>query len=91
MIPLGSQSSPLLSGLLLILLQVGCLAAHPASHGKPLLFFLLDGFRADYFKLFQKAELGGFNWLMDGVKADHMKPVFPSLSYPNHYSIMTGE
>ncbi|XP_047209408.1 glycerophosphocholine cholinephosphodiesterase ENPP6 isoform X2 [Girardinichthys multiradiatus] len=56
---------------------------------RPLLVFLLDGFRYDYIDKLH--ELPGFRELVDrGVKVDYMTPEFPSLSYPNYYSLMTG-
>uniref|UniRef100_A0A3Q2QIB1 glycerophosphocholine cholinephosphodiesterase n=1 Tax=Fundulus heteroclitus TaxID=8078 RepID=A0A3Q2QIB1_FUNHE len=57
---------------------------------RPLLVFLLDGFRYDYIDNLH--ELPGFREVVDrGVKADYMTPDFPSLSYPNYYSLMTGK
>ncbi|XP_029298125.1 glycerophosphocholine cholinephosphodiesterase ENPP6 isoform X2 [Cottoperca gobio] len=70
---------------LLLLLGAGqrCLAA------RPLLVFLIDGFRYDYMDDLQA--LPGFRELVsNGVKVDYMTPDFPSLSYPNYYSLMTG-
>ncbi|SVE29100.1 uncharacterized protein METZ01_LOCUS481954, partial [marine metagenome] len=47
-----------------------------------------DGFRYDYTSL---AETPNFDRLAEeGVKADGLIPVFPSLTFPNHYSIATG-
>ncbi|XP_076594632.1 glycerophosphocholine cholinephosphodiesterase ENPP6 isoform X2 [Chaetodon auriga] len=71
--------------LLLLLLGAGqqCLAA------RPLLVFLIDGFRYDYMD--DLHVLPGFRELVDiGVKVDYMTPDFPSLSYPNYYTLMTG-
>lgn len=70
---------------LLLLLGAGrlCLAA------RPLLVFLIDGFRYDYID--DLRVLPGFRELVsNGVKVDYMTPDFPSLSYPNYYSLMTG-
>lgn len=69
----------------LLLLGTGrpCLAA------RPLLVFLIDGFRHDYMDDLQN--LPGFRELVDnGVKVDYMTPDFPSLSFPNYYTLMTG-
>uniref|UniRef100_H2N277 glycerophosphocholine cholinephosphodiesterase n=1 Tax=Oryzias latipes TaxID=8090 RepID=H2N277_ORYLA len=67
---------------LLVALQ-RCLAA------RPLLVFLIDGFRYDYLDDLQA--LPGFRALVErGVKVDYMTPDFPSLSYPNYYTLMTG-
>lgn len=68
---------------LLVALQ-RCLAA------RPLLVFLIDGFRYDYLDDLQA--LPGFRALVErGVKVDYMTPDFPSLSYPNYYTLMTGK
>ena len=56
-----------------------------------LLLILVDGFRWDYFDKFSGAELPGFAKLrQNGVAAEALIPVFPSLSFVNYYSIMTG-
>lgn len=60
----------------------------PGLAARPLLVFLIDGFRADYMTL---DHLPGFKQLLQrGVTVDYMTPDFPSLSYPNYYSLMTG-
>ena len=47
-----------------------------------------DGFRYDYT---QMAHTPNFDKMeMEGVKADALVPIFPSLTFPNHYSIATG-
>ncbi len=74
-----------LSPLLLLLFGAGqrCFATHS------LLVFLIDGFRYDYID--DLHALPGFRELVtNGVKVDYMTPDFPSLSYPNYYSLMTG-
>ncbi|XP_031413957.1 glycerophosphocholine cholinephosphodiesterase ENPP6-like [Clupea harengus] len=54
-----------------------------------LLVFLIDGLRYDYLDNLQN--LPGFREIVEnGVKVDYMTPEFPSLSYPNYYSLMTG-
>lgn len=56
---------------------------------RPLLVFLIDGFRPDYMDRLDA--LPGFRELvLRGVTVDYMTPDFPSLSYPNYYSLMTG-
>ncbi|TTG17232.1 Ectonucleotide pyrophosphatase/phosphodiesterase family member 6 [Bagarius yarrelli] len=53
-----------------------------------LLVFLIDGFRYDYMDDLQN--LPGFKEIVyNGVKVDYMTPDFPSLSYPNYYTLMT--
>ncbi|XP_006803754.1 glycerophosphocholine cholinephosphodiesterase ENPP6 [Neolamprologus brichardi] len=71
--------------LLLLLFDAGQLGVE--AH--PLLVFLIDGFRYDYMD--DLHDLPGFRELVEnGVKVDHLTPDFPSLSYPNYYSLMTG-
>lgn len=48
----------------------------------------LDGFRADYL---DRLDLPNFQRLIqNGVRAQGLIPVFPSVTTPNHYSIATG-
>ncbi|KAI4904913.1 hypothetical protein NFI96_033160, partial [Prochilodus magdalenae] len=66
----------------LLALAGGCEAS------RKLLVFLIDGFRYDYMDDLQN--LAGFREIVEnGVKVDYMTPDFPSLSYPNYYSLMT--
>ncbi|XP_062380830.1 glycerophosphocholine cholinephosphodiesterase ENPP6-like [Sardina pilchardus] len=54
-----------------------------------LLVFLLDGLRYDY--LNNLDTFPGFQKIVEnGVKVDYLTPEFPSLSFPNYYSLMTG-
>ena len=47
-----------------------------------------DGFRYDYA---DRVETKNFDYLENwGVKSKSLKPVFPSFTFPNHYSIATG-
>ncbi|PKU30402.1 ectonucleotide pyrophosphatase phosphodiesterase family member 6 [Limosa lapponica baueri] len=63
--------------------------AAPSAHRK-LLVFLLDGFRFDYIDDSELEGLPGFRDIVNmGVKVDYMTPDFPSLSYPNYYTLMT--
>lgn len=48
----------------------------------------LDGFRRDYLELYAPPVLTSL--AAEGVVADAMIPVFPALTFPNHYSIVTG-
>lgn len=69
------------------LLPPAALSAH-----RKLLVFLLDGFRFDYIDDSELEGLPGFRHIVNvGVKVDYMTPDFPSLSYPNYYTLMTGE
>lgn len=48
----------------------------------------LDGFRWDYPELFELDTLGEI--ARRGMRAERLLPVFPTLTFPNHYSIATG-
>ena len=48
----------------------------------------LDGFRADYLDRFNLPSLRRV--MRRGTRARSMIPVFPSLTFPNHYSLVTG-
>ncbi|KAJ1997603.1 hypothetical protein H4R26_005774, partial [Coemansia thaxteri] len=48
----------------------------------------LDGFRADYLDRGITPEL--LNIGRNGLRADYMIPSFPSSTFPNHYTIVTG-
>ena len=56
---------------------------------KPYLVLIsIDGFRWDYQDLADTPALDRI--AENGVRADALVPVFPSLTFPNHYSIATG-
>lgn len=48
----------------------------------------LDAFRWDYNKIYNTPNLNKL--AQDGVKADRMFSSFPTVTFPNHYSIATG-
>lgn len=53
------------------------------------IFILVDGF-ANYY-LDSIHNLAGFQTIEKfGVRADSLMPEWPSISYPNHYTMMTG-
>lgn len=84
----GSMAEKLGALLLALVLSL----AQPAPARRKLLVFLLDGFRSDYISDEVLESLPGFREIVSrGVKADYLTPDFPSLSYPNYYSLMTGE
>lgn len=60
------------------------------SVAAPAILISLDGFRWDYSELFP-AESPTIRQLMrEGSRARALIPVFPSNTFPNHYSIVTG-
>jgi predicted AlkP superfamily pyrophosphatase or phosphodiesterase len=74
---------------LLLLVVSGCVRApvKPQPYS-PLILISIDGFRADYFQRGLTPNLAAL--AADGVRAQAMKPSFPSLTFPNHYTIVTG-
>ncbi|WP_232068752.1 ectonucleotide pyrophosphatase/phosphodiesterase [Nitrospira sp. KM1] len=62
---------------------------HPKHRRTPFVLLVsLDGFRADYL---DRYDLPNFRRLMrEGARAQGLIPVFPSVTRPNHYSIVTG-
>ncbi|GAB6032270.1 Ectonucleotide pyrophosphatase/phosphodiesterase member 6, variant 2 [Chamberlinius hualienensis] len=88
-----------LSAVFILMLSDGYQACLPLwktddqDNGNPLwnrkfLLILLDGFRWNYL---DKPFLDGFDEIQKiGVRAQYSQPVFPSLSYPNYYTIVTG-
>ena len=69
------------------------LTACPSENGStttktPLILISMDGFRWDYFN---KTETTNFDELIQsGSKANALIPVFPTKTFPNHISIVTG-
>ncbi|XP_078255637.1 ectonucleotide pyrophosphatase/phosphodiesterase family member 3-like isoform X1 [Rhinoraja longicauda] len=63
----------------------------PAGYTRPpLILFSMDGFRADYFQKW-KSRLPVLSKLRTcGVQTPYMIPVYPTKTFPNHYSIVTG-
>lgn len=60
----------------------------PAAHA-PLLLVSIDGFRTDYLDRNQSPTLS--TMAANGVRAKWMQPAFPSLTFPNHYTLVTGK
>ncbi|XP_059837551.1 venom phosphodiesterase 2-like [Hypanus sabinus] len=56
----------------------------------PVILFSMDGFRVDYFQKW-KSRMPVLNKLRTcGVRTPYMIPVYPTKTFPNHYSIITG-
>ena len=60
----------------------------PPPADTPLLLISIDGFRASYFELGLTPNLERLAG--DGVRAQWMTPSYPSLTFPNHYTLVTG-
>ena len=66
----------------------GCRA--DAQPTRPIVILIsIDGWRWDYLDLFTPPTMGRL--ATAGVRAEGLIPVFPSKTFPNHYSIVTGQ
>ncbi len=63
-------------------------SAQVAAGTRPLILISIDGFRADYLDRGLSPNLAGL--ARDGVRAKAMRPAFPSVTFPNHFTIVTG-
>jgi len=59
-----------------------------AQRSQLLILVSIDGFRWDYLQKYAAPELRRLAG--DGVHARRMNPSFPSLTFPNHYTLVTG-
>ena len=74
---------------LLTLLLASCVSTRPAMQARDtVLLVSIDAFRADYLDLGITPNLSRI--AAEGVRAAWMNPSYPSLTFPNHYSIVTG-
>ena len=61
----------------------------PAAERPPLLILIsIDGFRADYLQRGRTPALA--DMAQRGVRSEGMRPAFPSITFPNHYTLVTG-
>jgi predicted AlkP superfamily pyrophosphatase or phosphodiesterase len=77
--------------LLLVAALLAACGATPrkADHGyTPLILISIDGYRADYITRGLSPQLAALAG--DGVHAASMRSSFPTLTFPNHYTIVTG-
>lgn len=84
-----SRRSRILSALLALVTASAC-AHQPAAAPAPrtLVLVSLDGFRSDYFDRLPTPNL--HRLASRGVRAERMVPSFPSKTFPNHYTLVTG-
>jgi predicted AlkP superfamily pyrophosphatase or phosphodiesterase len=74
-----------------VVVLAGCVPVqHGAAPAEPqtVVLISLDGFRPDYLETHSPPTL--LRLVREGVRAQAMRPVFPTLTFPNHYSIVTG-
>jgi len=59
-----------------------------AQQAPYVLLVSIDGFRWDYIKKYQPNFLS--NWVQDSAQLEGLRPSFPTKTFPNHLSIITG-
>ena len=70
-------------------LALGACAPPPKKAGyAPLILISFDGYRADYLERGLSPNLAAL--ARGGVRAAALHPAFPTLTFPNHYTIVTG-
>lgn len=87
-------SSPLLSFLFCLALVATLTSGAPTKAKRtPTLMISFDGFRASKLNEFLRNDPNSFlqrEFVEKGVKAEYMLPSFPSLTFPNHFTLVTG-
>ena len=69
----------------------GVVGRHDHRHAvarNPVILVSIDGFRADYLERGVSPTLNQL--AAGGVRAEAMRPSFPSVTFPNHYTLVTG-
>jgi ectonucleotide pyrophosphatase/phosphodiesterase family protein 5 len=65
--------------------------ARPIEKAPKLILISVDGFRFDYIQKVSRENIPNFHYFVDhGATVKYVKNVFPSLTYPNHMSIISG-
>jgi predicted AlkP superfamily pyrophosphatase or phosphodiesterase len=74
--------------LILLLISAGFTRDRRRPFKNYVLLVSLDGFRWDYSSLYKTPNINKI--ATDGVAADRLIPSFPTVTFPNHYTIATG-
>ncbi len=82
--------SALLFCLALALCLSSCVTPKPKGPPPPLILISMDGLRWDYRDRYPDATPNLRQLAREGASAKAMIPVFPSNTFPNHYTIVTG-
>lgn len=87
---IAKNATLLLFGLAtLLLVSLGNSAQQPIRDLRPTVILIsLDGFRYDYLEKYEAPTIRKL--ASDGVRAKWMIPSFPTKTFPNHYTIVTG-
>ena len=80
------------AGLLILTIGLVIPASFKSDARKPFKNYVvlvsMDAFRWDYYRMYKTPNLDKL--ATEGVKADRLIPSFPTITFPNHYSIATG-
>ena len=74
--------------LLILLLLLSTILSETLNEDEYTLLISFDGFRYDYLNFTDTPNFDSF--IKSGVHSESLIPAFPSLTFPNHYSIATG-
>jgi predicted AlkP superfamily pyrophosphatase or phosphodiesterase len=69
-----------------LIVSIGCSQA--VKHPDPVILISIDGLRPDYLSRTDTPNLDML--IQNGTVADHLIPIFPTKTFPNHYSTVTG-
>ncbi|PAP76678.1 ectonucleotide pyrophosphatase/phosphodiesterase [Rubrivirga marina] len=95
------MTRPLLAAVVLLFLAVvvgqwlpGCASAEPAADAveaedPALVLVSIDGYRWDYLDR-ATVDQPTLRFIAEGVRAERLAPEFPTKTFPNHYSLVTG-
>jgi len=87
---MANRISTHLTVLLLFALLLNCSVAgsHTPASDQSIILISIDGFRADYFELHKPPTINRL--AAEGTRAKWMLPAYPTKTFPNHYTIVTG-
>ncbi|OEK05653.1 alkaline phosphatase family protein [Roseivirga misakiensis] len=78
----------ILATILLIISTFSCVEKDNKSNKPYVILISFDGFRHDYVEKYNTPNFKAL--IKEGVAADAMLPSYPSKTFPNHYTIVTG-
>jgi predicted AlkP superfamily pyrophosphatase or phosphodiesterase len=85
----GRRTATTFAAALLLAALLGCWSEPPAAPpDRTLVLVSLDGFRADYLERLPAPNLRRL--AADGVRAERLIPSFPTKTFPNHFTLVTG-
>ena len=88
-----TQIKMTLNSVIALLTLAACIIPTACGNPPKLLLISMDGFKHDYLSLpaLKPEHINNFQYFIDnGVKADQVINVFPTVTYPNHFSLITG-